>query len=171
MLIQAYQAQWVEQFQQISTILTQAIPIPVMIEHIGSTAVPGLAAKPIIDIDIVYMQVEDLKHIHQGLYLLNYDHHGDQGIPGREVFKRRPGSDHPVLDQIAHHLYVCAVHSAELKKHLKFRDYLREQSDAKDAYAALKYALAEESGQDRKAYARLKEIKGQRFFEQAGEAG
>lgn len=166
MLIQEYQPIWAEQFQQISAILIQAIPIPVGIEHVGSTAVPGLAAKPIIDIDIVYQHPDHFEKIKGALETLHYHHHGDQGIPGREVFKRLPDTDHPILDHIPHHMYVCAADNAELHKHLKFRDYLRQHAKTRTAYTALKYALAAEAGQDRKVYARLKEVKGRAFFEQ-----
>ena len=81
------------------------------IEHIGSTAVPGLAAKPIIDIDVVIENDALLPAVITSLAELGYTHAGDQGIPGRQAFKRQgeyvpfvPGALHPWID---HHLYVC----------------------------------------------------------------
>ena len=106
MLIQEYNSQWPADFQRIKTILSDALTgIPVSIEHIGSTAVPGLAAKPIIDIDIVLEDRNDFESIKERLAQIGYYHNGDQGIADREVFKRTGALTlHNVLDRIAHHL-------------------------------------------------------------------
>lgn len=166
MLIQNYQTKWPQQFQQIAEILREALgPHHKNIEHIGSTAVPGLAAKPIIDIDIVYINVADFSNIKLALESLGYFHNGDQGILDRAVFKRLPNAHHPILDQITHHLYACSVESPELKRHLLFRDYLKQTPTAKAAYEALKFELAEAAEQDRKRYAKLKEAQAKSMVE------
>lgn len=158
MLIQEYQEDWPAQFQQISNILQATLmPNEVRIEHIGSTAVPGLAAKPIIDIDMIYEDSIHFVDIKSSLETIGYFHNGDQGIPDREVFKRRSSELHPVLDQIPHHLYICPITSQELKRHLLFRDYLRKNSKARDQYQQLKLQIARVALQDRKRYAQLKE--------------
>ncbi|GAB5554264.1 MAG: GrpB family protein [Saprospiraceae bacterium] len=158
MLIQGYQDYWPAQFQQISAILQAAMmPNDIRIEHIGSTAVPGLAAKPIIDIDIVLEGSIHFVDIKSSLETIGYFHNGDQGIQDREVFKRRSSELHPILDQIPHHLYVCPVTSQELKRHLLFRDYLRKNTKARDQYQQLKFKIAQFALQDRKRYAQLKE--------------
>jgi GrpB-like predicted nucleotidyltransferase (UPF0157 family) len=166
MLIQEYNPQWSAGFHAIQKLLTAAlVDLPVSIEHIGSTAIPGLAAKPIIDIDIVLQEYTAWDTIKNRLVTIGYRHHGNQGIPGREVFKRAAAAaEQEVLDSIAHHLYVCPANSEELQRHLRFRDYLRTHEDARIQYEQLKYVIAEEAGQDRKQYAALKEIKATPFI-------
>lgn len=166
LLIQEYNPQWAANFQAIQKILRAAlVDLPVSIEHIGSTAVPGLAAKPIIDIDIVLQEHTALDTIKNRLATIGYRHHGNQGIPGREVFKRDvTTAAQEVLDRVAHHLYVCPVNSEELQRHLRFRDYLRTDEAARIQYEQLKYQIAEEAKQDRKQYAVLKEIKAKAFI-------
>jgi GrpB-like predicted nucleotidyltransferase (UPF0157 family) len=166
MLIQAYNPQWATEFQVIQKILRAAlVDLPVSIEHVGSTAIPGLAAKPIIDIDIVMQEQTALDTIKNRLATIGYSHHGNQGIPGREVFKRdATAAVQEVLDRVAHHLYVCPANSEELQRHLRFRDYLRTHEAAKIQYEQLKYQIAEEANQDRKQYAALKEVKATTFI-------
>ncbi|MEL7159615.1 MAG: GrpB family protein, partial [Bacteroidota bacterium] len=90
MLIQDYRAYWPIDFARLSEVLTAALAgTNHHIEHVGSTAVPGLAAKPIIDLDVVYYAPEAFGEIKDSLEQLGYYHNGDQGIPGREVFKRK----------------------------------------------------------------------------------
>jgi len=96
MLIHAYTPQWQMNFERLKQVLQ--IPfagLPVVIEHVGSTAVPGLAAKPIIDIDIVYSAEISFEEIKNRLVQLGYYHNGDQGITGREAFRRSPDTDAP----------------------------------------------------------------------------
>ncbi|MBN8676196.1 MAG: GrpB family protein [Chitinophagales bacterium] len=166
LLIQEYNPQWASEFQAIQKIIMAAlVDLPVSIEHIGSTAIPGLAAKPIIDIDIVMQEHTAFDTIKDRLATIGYNHHGNQGIPGREVFKRAPtAAVQEVLDGVAHHLYVCPANSEELQRHLRFRDYLLTHEDARIQYEQLKYAIAEEVNQDRKQYAALKEIKATVFI-------
>lgn len=137
------------------------------IEHVGSTSVPDLVAKDIVDIDIVYDDFStDLTEIVTALETLGYYHNGDQGIPLREAFKRRSHHHfHPVLDGIVHHLYACPSHSPELKRHLSFRDSLRASSTARDEYVRIKRKVAEETNQDKKDYAALKSIRARTFID------
>lgn len=166
LLIQEYNPQWAANFQAIQKILRAAlVDLPVSIEHIGSTAIPGLAAKPIIDIDIALQEHTAFDTIKKRLATIGYNHPGNQGIPGREVFKRdATAAVQEVLDRVAHHLYVCPANSEELQRHLRFRDYLLTHEDARTHYEQLKYAIAEEANQDRKRYAVLKEIKAKAFI-------
>ncbi|BDQ12048.1 GrpB family protein [Sediminibacterium sp. TEGAF015] len=159
MLIHPYSPHWNSQFDAIKQFLDKALQgINYRIEHIGSTAVPGLAAKPIIDIDIVYKDPIDFHSIKTALEVIGYSHKGNQGIEDREVFKRQEGGQHEVLDSIRHHLYVCSADSPALQRHLITRDYLRNNEWAKAEYQQLKYDLAEKAGQDQKSYAALKEL-------------
>ncbi|MNV51043.1 dephospho-CoA kinase/protein folding accessory domain-containing protein [compost metagenome] len=88
------------------------------IEHVGSTSVPGLSAKPIIDMDVVVATRDDVKKAIQRLAILGYVHEGDLGAIGREAFI--PPNGVPW-----HHLYVCTIDNAEYKRHIMFRDYLK----------------------------------------------
>ncbi len=168
-LIQEYDPAWVLQFNTIKFVLIEALDaLDVSVEHVGSTSVPGLAAKPIIDIDIVYRNLDDFQLLVERLSRIGYLHNGDQGIPGREAFKRslhEPGGQpDSVLDTIRHHLYACHANGDELRRHILFRDYLRRHPDAREAYQRLKRQLAEETGQAHKAYAALKETRAREFI-------
>ncbi|MEL6674650.1 MAG: GrpB family protein [Bacteroidota bacterium] len=167
MLIQAYKAQWAEDFQTLRSVIwpaTQAFCLD--FHHIGSTSVPGLAAKAIIDMDLVYTDEKTFQGLKSALETLGYYHNGDQGIPGREAFKRPKGrGSHTILDHIPHHLYACPPHSRELERHLRLRDYLRTHEAARLAYAQLKQEIAREVDQDLKKYALLKEEKARDLIE------
>ena len=123
--------------------------IALTIEHVGSTSVPGLAAKPIIDIDVVVASAEDVPAAVERLESLGYRHEGDLGIPGREAFSAPE-------DLPAHHVYVCSADTPALKKHLMFRDYLRSHPDDAKAYAELKMVLADQFAHNREAYTESK---------------
>ena len=167
MLIHPYSAHWAEDFLALKQVIVQALPgLQFWVEHVGSTAVPGLAAKPIIDVDVVHEAGQDFVSIKARLLALGYEHRGDQGIAQREVFKRTGQTTHPVLDTIRHHLYVCPVGSPALEQHLLFRDYLRTSESARKQYETLKYAWADQAQQDQKAYAALKERLGSAFIEE-----
>jgi GrpB-like predicted nucleotidyltransferase (UPF0157 family) len=149
-LVERYNPEWPRWFTQIQAVLYRNLAGTYHgIEHVGSTAVPGMTAKPIIDIDVV--QREGMfPEIKQRLQALGYYHNGDQGVPEREVFKLADDSLRSVLP--AHHLYVCPADSAELRRHLAFRDYLRANPLAMEQLSALKLAVASKVGDDRDAY-------------------
>jgi GrpB-like predicted nucleotidyltransferase (UPF0157 family) len=149
-LVEPYDPEWPRWFTQIQALLYRSLAgTHDAIEHVGSTAVPGMTAKPIIDIDVVQREgmFDDIK---LRLEALGYYHNGDQGVPEREVFKLQDDSLRSVLP--AHHLYVCPADSAELRRHLAFRDYLRADPSAVEQLSALKLAVAAEVGDDREAY-------------------
>ena len=166
MLIQKYNPIWIDNFEKIKTEIQKALfDIEIKIEHIGSTSVIGLSAKPIIDIDLIYYHSIDFEKIKKGLSEIGYFHNGDQGIPQREAFKRNDSIEKPsFLDNLKHHLYVCPVESEELQRHLFFRDFLRKNDWARKEYENLKFELAKEVDQDRKEYAALKEIRAKRWI-------
>ncbi len=169
MLIQEYNKNWVDNFEKIKQKLETVLPTKTKIEHIGSTSVPNLAAKNIIDIDIIYFDnsVNEFKEIKEGLARLGYFQNGNQGIKDREVFKRVKKlnqSEDEILDKINHHLYVCPSESEELERHLLFRDYLRQNVDARTHYQSIKYDLAKKAQQDKKIYAQIKEKEATNFI-------
>lgn len=110
-------------------------PFAATIEHVGSTSVPGLAAKPVIDIDIVAHSRDAVMSSIRALETIGYRHVGDLDIPGREAM-REPANDP------RHHMYVCARDAVPLIEHLTFRDYLRANPSKAAEYAALKRQLA-----------------------------
>lgn len=143
-----YDPVWPKQFERLRGALWPAVDgYAAGIEHVGSTSVPGLVAKPVIDIDIVMRRYVDFPAIARGLAVLGYEHDGDQGIEHREVFK----GGHP---DVRHHLYVCLEESAALRNHLTLREALRTDPVLLAEYAALKRRLAE--GADKERYWRGK---------------
>jgi GrpB-like predicted nucleotidyltransferase (UPF0157 family) len=167
MLLLAHQESWAEDFRKIKKVLCISLKgLDVDVEHIGSTSINQIVAKPIIDIDIVFNPNVRFGEIERRLSELNYTHNGDQGIKDREAFKRiKSEEQHGVLDSISHHLYVCPSQSLELKRHLSLRDYLNENESARKEYERIKIQIAEEANQDRKVYAKLKETRAREFIE------
>ncbi|MCR5121487.1 MAG: GrpB family protein [Ruminococcus sp.] len=130
----SYDENWTKAFEDIRAELAEAFgELALSIEHIGSTSVRGLSAKPIIDIDVVINDRSQLDSVIAALGKIGYRHEGDLGIPGREAFKY-DGKEH----LMKHHLYVCAKDCAELKRHLAFRDYLRTHPEAVKEYSRVK---------------------------------
>ncbi len=127
---------WAKQFEVLRASLEPALEgIAARIEHVGSTSVPGLAAKPVIDMDIVLERASDLPAVIAALGSLGYRHLGDLGIPEREAF-RRDGAP------VRHNLYAGAADALPIRNHLVFRDALRADATLRDEYATLKRRLA-----------------------------
>ncbi len=158
MLIEKYTSNWIKDFTDIKSEIVKGLHgINHTIEHIGSTSVPNLDSKAIIDIDIIYSKSSDFEKIRLGLRKMGYDHNGNQGIEDRDVFKRNGKLTNEILDKIKHHLYVCPIHSKALERHILSRNFLRNNNWARLQYQQMKYKLAEQANQDRKKYADLKE--------------
>ena len=104
--------------------------------HIGSTAIPGIKAKPIIDLLVVVQDIERIDDYHEAMEGLGYEPMGEHGIPGRR-FYRKPGKD-----TRTHHVHVYAQGHSEVQRHLDFRDYLRAHPLDAQAYSRLKERLA-----------------------------
>lgn len=159
MLIEKYTSDWVRHFDDIkSQVETVLNGLEFSIEHVGSTSVPNLDSKPIIDIDIIYSLKQDFEKIKQELEKIGYYHNGNQGIEDRDVFKRNGKLTNEKLDTIKHHLYVCPIGSKALERHILSRNFLRENDWARIKYQQIKYELAEKANQDKKVYAALKEL-------------
>lgn len=145
-----YDPDWPRRFETLHMSLADTLgDLAVEIEHVGSTAVPGLAAKPIIDIDVVIADRSKLPPVIERLSEIGYRHEGDLGISGREAFQAPEGS-------LPHHLYVCDRDNAALREHLLLRDYLRSQPHAVREYADLKRRLAIKFRGDRDSYTEAK---------------
>ena len=147
-VIVGYDPAWPGRYEVLRARLAEALgELAAAIEHLGSTAVPGLAAKPVIDLDVVLRSSADLPAAIERLAGLGYVHEGDLGIPGREAFATPPG-----YGRHDHHLYVCAPDWPGHGDQIAFRDYLRGHDEAAQAYAALKRSLAARFRDDRRAY-------------------
>lgn len=137
-VIAEYSSDWVVQFEVIKAHLSEVLgSLAVAIEHVGSTSVPGLAAKPILDIDMAVPTSSDVPEGIARLSTIGYAHRGDLGITGREAFEPSPGY-HP------HHPYLLAADSREFRRHIAFRNRLRSDEQARQEYEQLKRKLAVE---------------------------
>ena len=154
--IVAYDSRWPASFAELSRVVDRALgPLALSIEHVGSTSVPGLGAKPIVDMDVVIASRSLFPDVLRALARLGYIHQGDLGISGREAFAHE-GPDVPRDGSgrvwPAHHLYVCAQDNAELARHLALRGYLRAHPESALAYVELKRRLARQFPHDIEGY-------------------
>jgi len=152
-----YDPKWAEQFMELCDLLLRYINKKeiISIEHVGSTSVVGLKAKPVIDLDIIVADEERMKKAIAQLAQLGYEHIGDMGVTGREAFKRPAENiltDGTGRKWFEHHLYVCQMGSVGLRNHLALRDYLRQHPAKVAEYGNLKQGLAEKYPYDIDAY-------------------
>ena len=137
-LVLPYDTAWAEDFKAIKRELEIALGnLAIGIEHVGSTSIVGMSAKPCIDIDVIIEDYSVFKEVCEALSDIGYIHEGDLGIKDREAFKY---SDKPHLK--AHHLYVCPKNSPELHRHLTFREYLKSNPEAIKKYSRTKEIAA-----------------------------
>ena len=159
-----YDEQWKQDFLVIKDEITSALgQLAMGIEHVGSTSVEGLSAKPIIDIDVVIKDYTVLEEVVSALEQIGYQHEGDLGIAWREAFKY-DGKEH----LRKHHLYVCPEDSPELKRHIAFRDYLRTHSEAVREYSHIKEEGAKRYPNDIERYIEHKSPFIEKIYAQIG---
>ena len=145
-IVVPYDPLWPIQFEALAhRIMSHCGSSLLAIHHVGSTAVPDLWAKPILDIDLEILP-EKFELIKAQLNVLGYTHEGNLGIVDREAFKSSS------IDLPKHHLYVCPTTSHELKRHLAFRDALRQDDDLRDTYSRIKQEAAAHHPLDIEAY-------------------
>jgi GrpB-like predicted nucleotidyltransferase (UPF0157 family) len=157
-LVEKYNTKWSLWFEEIKAFLGERVSKACLrIEHIGSTAIPGMIAKPIIDLILVIEpeRWEDIKALLEGL---GYYYRGNLGIADRDVFRLTDESILPL-----HHLYICPKHSQALKEEVAFCNYMRTHKKDRERLNAFKWELAEKFNNDRQAYmdgkdAMIKEI-------------
>ena len=133
-----YDAAWEAAFEDIKAEIVPVLDGLILgIEHVGSTSVKGLSAKPCIDIDVIIKDYSVFGDLVDKLASIGYIHEGDLGIKDREAFKYL---DKPHL--MNHHLYVCPEYSPELHRHVVFRDFLRSNPDFAEKYGSVKECAA-----------------------------
>lgn len=136
-VVEKWNPKWKDEFERIADSLGEdVIYNSIKIEHVGSTSVEGLSAKPIIDLDIV-IENDKFEIIKRLLKDKGYEHEGDLGIEGREAFTYS-GKE----ELMTHHLYVCPKDSKELFKHITFRDFLKNNSALASEYSKVKEQAA-----------------------------
>ena len=141
----SYDARWPALYLEEEARIRRALSgLPLVLEHVGSTSVTGLAAKPIIDIIAGRDAAIPASAFVPALESVGYEHRGENGLPGREFFRRgQPRS---------YHIHLVNIDSALWRHHIAFRDRLRANPTLAAEYASLKIALAERFPRDREAY-------------------
>lgn len=144
----AYDPQWAEEFAHERQRLLDALGDRVMaVEHIGSTSVPGLAAKPIIDMALAVKTFDEVERMIQPLGQLGYEYMPERMFADRKFFPKGPHENR------THHLnFVLLDDPVQWTQPLAFRDYLRTHPRERDEYAQLKHNLAAAHGDDRAEY-------------------
>lgn len=149
--VSPYNEQWASMFDEEADKITRIFGEQlVAIHHIGSTAVPGLEAKPIIDIMPVVKNITLVDEHNPSMQDIGYEPKGENGIPGRRYFQK--GGDNRT-----HHVHIYQVGSPHIDRHLAFRDYLRTHPEEAKTYGHLKQQLAHQFPYDIESYIEGKE--------------
>ncbi|WP_017728753.1 GrpB family protein [Halalkalibacterium ligniniphilum] len=145
-IVLPYQDYWVALFQKEAKSLKAIFSSEIIdIHHIGSTSVPNLASKPIIDLLIEVKSIKKIDKYNHDMELFGYERKGEKGIAGRRFFQKGG-------DERTHHVHVFEVGHPEIKRHLLFRDYLAAHPEDAQQYGELKLALAKQFPTDISSY-------------------
>jgi GrpB-like predicted nucleotidyltransferase (UPF0157 family) len=145
---------WAEQAEQEAARILRAIsPALAKVEHIGSTSIPGILAKPIIDLMAVGPDLESIEAARPGLEALDYAWHGEYGLPGRRYCTLTDS----VTGLRRFHLHCYAEGDHSIRRHLAFRDYLRDHPDQAHDYERMKQGCAGKHPADSNAYTACKD--------------
>ena len=152
--ISPFDPHWAGEYTREAANLRIALaPLPVIIDHIGSTSVEGLVAKPVVDILVQVPSLENIDDRATRLEEMGYDARGEYGIARRRYFSKATGAGIVT----GFHVHAFEIGSFQAKRHLAFRDCMRVRPDLAKAYANLKRSIADPDGQlptdyaDRKA--------------------
>jgi len=149
--IAEYDPAWPADYEREAALIVAALgDLLLEIEHVGSTAVPGLGAKPVIDIMAGVRAFADGERCVAPLEALGYLYKGEADVPGRHYFRK------PLDGPASYHIHMAELGGDFWRRHLLFRDYLRAHPDAARDYYELKLRLAEEHRLDRLAYTEAK---------------
>lgn len=145
-----YDAQWPVLFAAERSLLQITLgEVISQIHHVGSTSVVGLAAKPIIDILLEVVDLDELDKLNAAMAQAGYTARGENGIPNRRYFTKGG-------DQRSHQVHAFAVGDTQIVKHLAFRDYLIKNKNVADQYAEIKRAAVLASENDIHRYSAFK---------------
>lgn len=149
--LEPYIEKWVQDFEIEAEILKNIFAdVALRIEHIGSTSIPGLSAKPIIDILIGIKKLSDISHVKQSLKGSGYFYRENACTADRIFFAKGPE------EHRTHYVHIVEYKGDEWNKLIKFRDYLRKNDKARDDYMELKTELAEQYRNERSKYTKAK---------------
>ena len=168
-IVLPYDNSWKSAFEKIKQEIESAIGDLILgIEHVGSTSVEGMSAKPCIDIDVIIKDYSTFDIVVSKLDTIGYTHEGNLGIKDREAFKY---TNKPHLQK--HHLYVCPQYSKELLRHITFRNYLQSNQEAVKKYSLVKETAAKLFPNDIEKYMAYKSHCIEELYAQCGltEAG
>jgi GrpB-like predicted nucleotidyltransferase (UPF0157 family) len=147
--LEPHNSGWAQRYERERARLLAALgPHVLDLQHVGSTAIPGILAKPILDIAAAVVSFETATVCIAPLEALGYVYRGENGIPRRHYFVLRSPDGETTLV----HLHMLEIDSAEWENHLLFRDYLRAYPQKAQAYQALKERLMAQFRGDRLAY-------------------
>ncbi|MDC9820336.1 GrpB family protein [Pectobacterium polonicum] len=145
-----YDPHWVTNYATAARALAQALgAIAVRVHHIGSTAVPELPAKPVIDMLLEVVSLSELDRLDCVMIDLGYHPRGENGMAGRRYYTKGG-------EARTHHLHAFVVGNEHIQRHLAFRDYLRANPSVCAEYAAIKRAAALACDNDAAVYSQLK---------------
>ncbi|MHC4914716.1 MAG: GrpB family protein [Planctomycetota bacterium] len=160
-LLSGYRKEWPGLFKRERTRLRRALGSRVLaVEHIGSTAVPGLAAKPVLDIALAVAALREVPKLVPPLEALGYEYKGLYGLPGRHFFVRG--------EPRTHHLHVVRAGGRHWRVWLLLRDYLRAHAAEAARYERFKRSRAHRFAADRPAYTSSKSGIVERMLLRAG---
>ena len=144
-----YTSEWARLFEEEKARLEAAIGDEVLdIQHVGSTSIPGMIAKPILDIGIAVKDYEEARVCIRPIEQLGYEYRGEHGIPRRHFFVKG--------ESRTHHIHMNERCSRAWENQVLFRDYLIRYPEQAQEYAALKSELAKRHPKDREAYTKGK---------------
>lgn len=146
-----YQKEWKEFFDSEKKLIKNIIGKQALdIQHVGSTAVPGLSAKPIIDIAVGIENLSEVEEFTVKFEQEGYVYFGEHDIPGQLLFVKGPESSR------THYIHMVKINSWKWNEYIQFRDHLTANADLRQEYADLKEQLVRKYPADRKAYIKAK---------------
>lgn len=132
-----YDDKWIHKYEEEVNLLELIFGEEIItFEHFGSTSVPGMKAKPVIDMMCIVKDINKIDSFNEKMNSLGYDVAGEWGLPGRRLF-RKGGENR------SHHIHFYQFDNPQIHRHLIFRDYLRSHPDEVELYTNLKVELAE----------------------------
>lgn len=149
-IVVPYDEKWPEMFEDENLLIKTLLGgVAKDVHHIGSTSVPGLSAKPVIDILLEVSDINELDTYNSAMASIGYVARGENGIPGRRYFIKG-------CNQRSHQVHAFAMGDMQVLKHLAFRDYLRKNRDIAGKYAEIKHLAVLLSRNDVHRYSALK---------------
>jgi len=149
--LKMHHKKWKDEFEKEKKMLMKKIPVIIEINHGGSTSIPDLPAKPIIDMFAGVKSLKDAEKLKTELEKLNYEYHGEDGVQGRVLYTKGQG------DTRTHHLHFIKFGSKEWKNNIFIKEYLLKYPEKAKEYAKLKKSLAKQFSKDREKYTQGKD--------------